>query len=167
MTLSGWSESERDAGHDELQAEVYRFLKRAEPATTKIAARGGAPDRVFRRASIEVEYPFVRENRVIGFADVCEVWHEEKTDRLTVGGVLYKVFEIKPRIYSVGAIIRQCKATRQLMLSVGNYHNSGWSGPALCRVTAVVPHDDPKVALLKEMFENDGYVWAWGGIGQP
>jgi len=132
-------------------------VKNGDPQPIKLAGE------IFDRKRVEVEYPFIHEGRILGFADVCEIWAGERPQ--FSGGhprTFYQVFEIKPRIYSVGAVIRQCKATEQLILKLKPHHFG--ASENLCTIVPVVPHDDPKIDLLKEMYS--GKVWGWKGSTQ-
>jgi hypothetical protein len=147
MTPSGWGEDAqgRDAGHDEMQARCYRdWLKRIEKGFTL----GGSK---FLADKVYVEHPFTDAGRLIGFADIAV--------RFVADGDRPEWFwwyeEIKPRIYSVGAVIRQCEATEVNALRAikssrraNGYHRRE---PDFV-VYAIVYEDDPKAALLKELY---------------
>ena len=166
MTPSGWGDAaqERDAGHDEMQARVYRDLLRMTEAKEFVIRRRvnqfSSERKDFIANYVEVERPFVADGRLIGFADIAvQFKHEEeyghtKEIRRTIWWLYY---EIKPRIYSVGAVIRQCKATE---INAGRAQTaaqrarSGSSEGTGFDVMAVVYDDDPKTELLRELYPS-------------
>jgi hypothetical protein len=146
MTPSGWGDDaqSRDAGHDEMQARSYRdWRKRIEDSFTL----DGDGKKKFVADTVYVEHPFMDAGRLIGFADIAVRfvaddewfwWYEE----------------IKPRIYSVGAVIRQCLATEVSAQRAikSSRRGNGYHGRAPDFVVyAVVYRDDPKAALLREL----------------
>jgi hypothetical protein len=158
MTPSGWHEDaqSRDAGHDEMQAGVYRFMeskwqKRLEKTEYNKTA-------VYERAGIYFECPFYKDGRIVTFIDVC-VTFAKLRDEKQLGGHKNIIFcyEIKPRIYSVGATIRQCRATKHAVLTGSFYRQNGQWGSSRdetpeVHVSPVVPYDDPKLDLLAEFW---------------
>jgi hypothetical protein len=161
MTPSGWGDDAqgRDAGHDEMQAAVWRHLKKLPDHQVSLDKETNK----FKRRSVDVEFPFVQDGRIIGFADVCEVFAEISDDSTKwTRGIYYIVYEIKPRILSVGAILRQCQAARQMVWSLhGGRHDPNFKKP-YCSVVAVVPSDDKKFGLLLEMADFDVLPWGVG-----
>lgn len=162
-TPSGWHDdaSSRDAGHDEMQAAMLRWWRRnaEEPI---LDCWPGEAVRDFFLTSVSVEFPFLGfRGRVAGFADLAlqfgsrETPEEEakRTANYYAGPYAPRVImafaELKPRIGSVGGLIRQCAVTRILARD----HFRAWSTPPKVEVWAVVYEDDPKVGLLEEMFE--------------
>jgi O-acetylhomoserine/O-acetylserine sulfhydrylase-like pyridoxal-dependent enzyme len=63
------------------------------------------------------------------------------------------IFEVKPTIHSVGAVIRQCKAIRHIV---------GLTDLKCASVIPVVNSSDPKFSLLREMMP-EVIGWADGG----
>lgn len=122
MSPSKWHEDarDRDAGHDEMQLAVLERFR---------ASRDCWP-----------EMPIIdRRNRVLAFADiaVCQV---DDTGRKS-----WAFIELKPRIHSCGALIRQCKAIEMAAKR---------AGIGDCRVTACVYDDDPKLELLRSLYDD-------------
>jgi hypothetical protein len=134
----------RDAGHDEMQAEVWRWLNK-QRATVSLTSDG--PTREFTFAVANVEEPLYVKGRILAWVDVC-ARYESFISANHNSSIIY-AFEIKPKIWSVGAVIRQC-------ITIGSILER--SGSIRSRVTAVVPHDDPKISLLIETY---GDVLAW------
>jgi hypothetical protein len=147
-TPSGWHDDamHRDAGHDAMQHELWKWLK-LTPQWKYLPANVD-PETV--RKSVEFEMPFHSNadryypSAVIAFADVGEVWECNGCTRWLT------LYEVKPKIGSVGAVVRQCEALRN---TLGNYTKN-------FRVIAVVPHDDPKLAMLSDVMGED-HVLAW------
>ena len=142
-TPSGWHDDarKRDAGHDEMQATVLRQWRfRSNPLMVTLL-----PDkqRAFYVQYVEAESPLLSiHGHLAGFADVA-IWltsresEEERAERIArqQGDYqprrLWVFMEVKPRIDSVGAIIRQCRATKLLAKAHGGdlvLHESSASG---------------------------------------
>jgi len=154
MTPSGWENDTRgrDAGHDELQLTIWRYLNK-RPA----APRHTKNDGTFNRIAVTIEHPFMVKGIPIAFADVCEVFRSDKVPYDGYWSYRYVAYEIKPRIYSVGGIIRQCLALEVAIERSGPTMANGKKAEAF--VVPVVLRSDPKVEMLKEMYS--GNVWTW------
>jgi len=167
-TPSGWHDdaSSRDAGHDEMQAMILRWWLR-ERLTIREKWRND-PVRDFFFHLAEVEFPFLGfRGRITGFADIGLCFRTKETDeeeakrtanpygdREYNARFLWVFAELKPRIGSVGAVIRQCRATEVL----AKEHFREWREPPELRLWPIVYNDDPKADLLEEMFDMHGRV---------
>jgi hypothetical protein len=134
---SGWHDDTtgRDAGHDAMQMSVWRFLNNHRIERTAFANAGQV-------ISCAAEMPIIepRSGRILAFADLgVEHRHPE------TGVGYWRFVEIKPRIYSCGGLIRQCRA-----IAVA----ADRAGLGDCRVTALVYKDDPKIEMLREMYPD-------------
>jgi hypothetical protein len=135
--------SDRDAGHDAMQ---MLWLKVAQKDVE--TAKGNVMPAVWTGA----EYPFIAAGRIIGFADIATRFQEpEHDDKQKTRDEFWIFYELKPRIYSVGAVIRQVIATEY----VARRHFKDWRGarPSFA-VVPVVYRDDPKLEMLREMFDG-------------
>lgn len=156
LTPSGWHDdaSNRDAGHDELQAAVYRWLVKCGPKFKRFM-RCNKPSE-YHREGVEIEAPLLLKGSVLCFTDVCATFrHTPDRGR---DEYLLEIFEIKPRISSVGGVIRQCKHMA-ILANRWRPRDSDYHIPQVI-VRAVVPYDDPKISLLSEMY-GASLVWAW------
>jgi hypothetical protein len=138
--------SDRDAGHDAMQLHWLKVaLKDVETGSKVMPA-------VWTGA----EYPFTASGRIIGFADIATRFQEpEHDDKQKTRDEFWIFYELKPRIYSVGAVIRQVTATEY----VAKRHFKEWRGPRPSfAVIPVVYVDDPKLGMLREMFDGDVMV---------
>jgi hypothetical protein len=161
-TPSGWHDDARtrDAGHDEMQAAYFRFWwSDAAPSLTRPRRYGSGTRPYFFRAA-EVEFPFTGyHGRLSGFADIALRFETEETEdeaekrkqwennnrrpEAYKPDVLLVFVELKPHIGSIGAVIRQCKATSILAKQkLGSERFEVW---------AVVYEDDVKAQLLEEL----------------
>ena len=147
MTPSGWHDAtnDRDAGHDDMQLAVYQWAK-SHPEGRRIDLEKYG---IFEHVSVEVEYPFASRKNIVAFADVCEVWRSVEVNYQRFYQYYYVAFEIKPRIRSVGGLIRQCVA---LAHHIGNEHHPNQK-PPLRVVIPAVPHDDAKLATLRKLYD--------------
>jgi hypothetical protein len=153
MTPSGWHDDAhgRDAGHDEMQSGVYRFLDQSEK---QISVKDGGKLVNYDRKYIDFECPFYSDGRIITFVDVCLLFSKSDDKEQDWRDEIILCYEIKPKIYSVGAVVRQCHATAHAVRRGSIY--SGYVRPGekkpLVYVVAVVPHDDQKRDLLAEFW---------------
>jgi len=136
MTPSGWDSDTRyrDAGHDEMQIRVYRDWVGGIAEKYEITRE----ERKYVAYSVQAEIPLVIEkNKLLGFADIGVRFQAED------GRGWWQFYELKPRIGSIGGVMRQCEATDFLLRRIGckNYE-----------VIALVYADDPKAILLEELF---------------
>jgi hypothetical protein len=160
MTPSGWYDDayrSRSVGHDEMQLAVWRHLK-AHPRET-FHHKG----RIFTRRSITLECAFAQKGVIKTFADICETYEESSKNGIFEPATCFVIYEIKPVIASVGAIIRQCTAQRHL-IEYNPANEERWPDGKFyakdeCRVIPVVPHDDKNVGLLREMFGATVLTW--------
>jgi hypothetical protein len=148
-TPSAWGDAaqDRDAGHDAFQADVYRYwINNIGNEAAVLTRHIRDQEFTFVVDKVRIEFPFTENGRLIGFADVA-------VQLLSSHVPWWLYFEIKPRIGSVGALIRQCRATEVLVRRSGN-NGAGWRENF--QVLATVYQDDPKLALLQELY---GEVW--------
>jgi hypothetical protein len=129
----------RDAGHDAMQLDLWRFLNHQRVERKEFSNSGQIID-------CQAEVPIIdpRSGRVLAFADIG-VQHRHPV----TGEEYWRFMELKPRIYSCGGLIRQCRAI-QIAAERG--------GLGSCRVTAVVFKNDPKIEMLREMYPD---VMGW------
>lgn len=125
----------RGIRHEVMQKEFLEFL-RARPT---VAVTSAITSRL-----VEGEYPLVRNGQVISFVDAIEILDVDFLRAVTL-------FEIKPVIDDVYAIVRQCKSQLQLAITLlpANAHN----------LNLIVPHDDPALTDMRAEWPN---TWAWG-----
>ena len=160
MTPSGWHDDarNRDAGHDEMQIAVYDYRR-----SLSLEAMLGRPDNPiegysFCRRGIYFESPLIRDEQILAWGDIIEVW--EKKEGKNPTETTYKIYEIKPKIYSVGAVVRQCVSLRLTGEKCGYYdRHSGRREQLTVLVFPVVRHDDPKLSMLQHVCP----VLAWDG----
>jgi hypothetical protein len=126
MSPSGWHEEglRRDAGHDEMQVGIWRYLRNLG-------------------YDVWLEHPFSLNGRAICFADILVKLPpcDGKEDH-------FKILEVKPKIYSVGATLRQCGAM-EIAIEDWKRKTTGWGGCTF-DVHPAVKVDDPKLELLHE-----------------
>jgi hypothetical protein len=129
-----------------MQANLYRYwVKRIDAKQPIERTMASGVERVLVADAVWVESPFteLRSERLIGFADVAVRFAYINASRAPATTEWWWYFyELKPVIYSVGAVIRQCEAT------IINAKRAGFRN---FDVLALVYEDDPKAALLKEL----------------
>lgn len=123
--------------HDHIQSELTSFLK-SRPWYS-------APDSAQIVPFVEAEYPFTNSGRVIAFADVLEMVN-------LLGITFVNIYEIKPKIDSVFAVLRQVKALLHLakVCIKADYY--------LCFIVGSA--SDPKLPDMRTQWRH---TWGWGG----
>ena len=149
MTPSQWHDDvrNRDAGHDDMQIAVFDYLR-----DLAISREG------YDRQGVWFEHPFLRHGQVIAWADIFEVWDPKPVHQATYPKPAQKYFawEIKPKIYSVGAVVRQCISLE--IAAAAALTGRGGTEPDIT-VCPIVKHDDPKLSALRHVFR----AVAWTG----
>lgn len=141
MTPSGWHDDarNRDAGHDEMQIAVFDWVK--------------DHSRAFGHVETEFEMPLYHRGQIIAWCDIGQ--------RVFREGVAFPahlfIWEIKPKIYSVGAVVRQCIALQQAAEKACT--NEARCLMAEVKVFPVVMVDDPKLSMLRHVF----HAHTWDG----
>jgi hypothetical protein len=155
MTPSGWHDDarDRDAGHDEMQIAVFDHLQ----GNPVVRGMNGYEDRI----GMYFESPFYVRGHIVAWGDIVELW--EKPQYETAKKRRYVVWEIKPKIYSIGAVIRQCRsladvvgASQKDRMTRGSSHNLFYDDPI---VLPIVRSDDPKLSMLRHVCD----AMAWDG----
>lgn len=144
---SAWHDDarDRDAGHDAMQIGFLRLCRRKLSSDNPelITHRG----RQWRLWRVDFEFPLLINDRIVAFVDVLCTFERvpQDGDSEEKQPLWFILHEIKPRIYSVGAVVRQCTALAYAACSAGlkDY-----------RVMPVIDHDDPKKELLKEVWPH-------------
>ena len=137
MTPSEWHDQTRgrDAGHDQMQIDVWQWLTDNPPPVKN-------EGREYRRRKVIFEACFEHTRTITCFADICEVF--DATEKLNSGHVVqwtqYRAYEIKPVISSVGGLIRQLAALSTAIESAVT--------ASKVTVLPVVRLKDPKFDLL-------------------
>ncbi len=138
MTPSGWHDQawRREAKHEAMQRELLAFLRSRSIA--------GLPETPLVRRTVEGEYLITIGRNIVGFADAVEILNIRLQTTVSL-------FEVKPRIDDLFAIVRQAKALLQLAKRAipAEFH--------YCHL--IVPHDDHKLAYLRREWPH---TWAWG-----
>lgn len=144
-TPSGWHDDayrSRDHDHDELHLAVWRRLQKET----------GVPIIGWLRESVEFEFEFNAQERIYAFADLCVAYRYDYEDK-----VFYlDVIEVKPRIHSLGAVVRQCKALKTAIRACLSFEEN--RNFKLYRVMACVPATDPKLEDLRGVYPH---VWGF------
>lgn len=144
LTPSGWHDDARtrDAGHDDMQAEQYRHFVSEIGWRIKRPVFGAEME--FELVRTIVEFPFIANDRCIGFADLGLQFQADDN------GYWWWFIELKPVIYSVGAVIRQCRATI-IQANRAGFSRKEHRGFSDFEVIPAVYRHDPKAALLHEL----------------
>lgn len=153
-TPSGWHDdtSGRDAGHDEMQLHLLQNLSTIMPT---LPTDDGERLVAYRLDGVEAEVPTITEGgNIVAFSDVVALY------KPTPGHGPHSIrvhFELKPRIYSVGACIRQAHAltvaVTRLPKGEAQKHRRSLRSPdqASNQVCLAVYDDDPKLGMLRTM----------------
>lgn len=101
--------------------------------------------------SVIAEFPLLLQGVVVAFADVARIIPDSNSRRF------YQLYEVVPRIYSAGAVVRQCRALRT---AAEHCLRDRVDVAQSISVFAVVPANDPKLDTLRAMYDET-LVLAW------
>lgn len=156
-----YDSARHDAGHDEMQLAVLNMVMNDKglPIPTRSVIKqlndGVREESKISETDLTVrtkaEMMFSSEGRRSFFVDVCQTYTNVKPNYNGIRECRFiAAYELKPKIYSCGAIIRQIQMLRQRLFA--------WS-PYGCRVI-VIPvlfKNDPKLDLFSQMC--DAFIW--------
>mgnify|MGYP000852429685 FL=1 len=148
MTPSDYSNSS-SLEHDAMQAGVFEWLR--DHGRTTMNGKDGEKVVPLKRAGIWVETPIKIGGALRGFIDILERWEpaEANVSRLQ----LYIAYEIKPRLTSIGGLIRQMHAEKILIEQwASNQSSIVWTVP-------VVRIDDEHLSLLRRLWSKPVGLW--------
>jgi hypothetical protein len=150
MTPSQWEQG-RSPEHDALQADVLEWLRAQprDPVPLRLRGRTVQVERVQTNCEVLLSI----RGRIAGFCDIVD-WWQEVGPTSKPARIVY-VYEIKPRITSAGAIVRQLRATEYLF--------EKWLveevTPAEVRIAPVVPINDPNIGMLRRLWSGPVFMW--------
>ena len=152
---SGWHDSAmaRDAGHDEMQIAVCEHLRAQPSSPMTVNGKQFVVDEVF------IEAPIMRGKMIVAWCDVLRTWKEDAQKYRPAR--LFDMFEIKPAIHSVGAVIRQCQS---LEIVAESTFLDGEAPGSAARVFPIVRAADPKLSLLRRGWGGGVLVWDGGTL---
>jgi len=138
LTPSGWHDAarRRDAGHDAMQHLVWRVLQDGV---------GDVTDGYVLR-DVVAEFPIYVSGgpkRILAFADIARIWYHEN------GNCRLDLFEIKPRIDTIGGILRQCETLQAMTRGT----------PRVTQIICVWK-SDPKLAMLQDLAQGRFLIMA-------
>ncbi len=164
----------REEGHDAMQLAVFRHLRSGAMAKRICNARFGYKDvRALECERMWLSAEMLYSGRFgVTFADIAMRYAVPQTDTDKDGKAVRHdddlvdlILELKPRIISAAAVIRQVEMMRHKIRQFTPWReNRGYVSHApeyRFSVVPVVPRDDPKLAELLELF--DGQVAGWDG----
>lgn len=157
MTPSQYGEG-RSLEHDRMQADVLEHLRKHMDGK-EITYKYYGEEFVMQSVAVWPEVMLSAGKTVLGFVDILQKWQPRNAEEKlkSRGPTVYYLYEIKPRITTVGGLIRQMQAETAL---VERWHEQiGIAGGCKTRVFPVVKHDDPEVGLLRRLWHGPVLVW--------
>lgn len=150
----------RSPDHDALQVSAFRWFS-ASPAASKLrwTPRYRKEPEIYERSYTIAEYALRCDGRISAFVDLVQIYQREEPHPVqkTVTRQVWFLHEIKPRIDTVGGLIRQCRTLDHHAEKALPRSNLG-DCPEF-RVIPLVPHDDPALPDLEAMW--GGYIETW------
>ena len=147
---SAYAEADRRGpDHDAMQIAFYRWRLKAR----RRHQAEEWEDKKYTVHSIEPEMPILGKYGIRGFADVAEGWQQIGAPE---GVELLVVYEIKPKIFSCGALIRQLKVLKNI---VSNYAVAQINFKLAVITAAVLRADDPKLPDFRELWSGPIFLW--------
>lgn len=158
----------RTPEHDEMVASVYEFLQeRGCPFEPGYRMRYGDRKKIHTYANGWAECEKMYVGKRTFFADVAVVRWSDDSSGYSLRDSEHRyshhlILEIKPKIYSAGAVLRQVKAQQNLInewcedLTERNGDKSAWGTAA-----PVFKRGDPLIDLFERMIEKDMTYFVW------
>lgn len=150
MTPSDYSNG-NSLEHDRMQADVLDYIREHGMKETMFQRRGNEIPMI--RVGVWPEVAIKVNGTLRGFIDILERWEPaDKSAPHAVSG--YLAYEIKPRLTTIGGLIRQMRAEELLI----EQWRSGTSGLEV-RTMPIVMHDDPEIPLLRRLWHGAVATW--------
>lgn len=148
MTPSDYSNSS-SLEHDAMQASVFEWLR--DHGRQTMNRRDGERVVALKRVGIWVEVPIKIGGSLRGFVDILEKF--EPSDAGVRRPLVYLAYEIKPRLTSVGGLIRQMHAEGILIAQ--------WAKESSSNIVSVpvVRSNDEHLPLLKRLWTGPVARW--------
>jgi hypothetical protein len=156
MTPSEYGEG-RSLEHDRMQADVLEWLQ-ANGLKTRTLRVDNKEIEITRKGPW-AEVMLTHDGNIRGFVDILERW-VPATDKDSLGrpvhGLWIMAYEIKPKITTVGGLIRQMRAEEAIIEKC--YRTQDIYRPMAC-VVPVVNHNDPELPLLRRLWLGSVLLW--------
>ncbi|MFU0504136.1 hypothetical protein [Pseudaminobacter sp. NGMCC 1.201702] len=158
---------DRTPEHDQMVVEVYEYIKMRGLPYRPVYTPAGGGHQEYENSWVECEKMYV--GRRTFFADIGVVkWSNHKGGRLTPSKYSHHlILEIKPKIYSVGAVIRQVKAQQHLINgwceALGDRGGLG-STTSWGKAAPVLAANDPLLDLFSRAVEHGFTYFVWDGV---
>lgn len=153
---SAWGDVTRSPGHDEMQFGVADWLREnfLNDGYTPPCTESEDKPRLLKYKIVECEKPIIVDGRIVSFADI-------ELRMFGPGSDYTMAYEIKPRVDSVGAILRQLHAQAHLIRATMPPQPSyaQWQDMWL-----VIRANDPKRALMQKAYSKT-LVWTGSTVG--
>lgn len=156
MTPSDYSNG-HSLEHDRMQADVLEWLR--EHGTKKITATHKGEKIELERYGPWAEVSLVIDGNIRGFVDILERWAPVVPEgKQSSPSKLRRMvaYEIKPKLTTVGGLIRQMRA-EELLLEKWASGDSPWD--LYVNTIPVVNHDDPELPLLRRLWAGPVALW--------
>jgi len=148
MTPSDYSNG-NSLAHDRMQADVLDWI--LEHGITECVIKSRTEEVEMRRGGCWPEVPLNIKGVLRGFVDILERWEPVKIS-VPKTPVHYQAYEIKPRLTTIGGLIRQMRAEELLI--------EQWAGFGVkVVIVPVVMHDDPELPLLRRLWSGEVLMW--------
>lgn len=152
-----------DAGHDEMQLAVLRYL-RASHKTLNVQKSYDKEPTIYNLASSQAERAFCCKSGRRFFADIAMEYTFTQPSVINRGSTATnsytRLYVIVPVIHSAGAVLRQVAMLQHNMREWFAGQPRDWYGD--CAVYTVARYDDPKAQLLADLGRN--IVFTWDGL---
>jgi hypothetical protein len=147
MSPSQW-ENGGSPAHDEMQADIFEYLSNCAPEPARIPRDGECVE--YQRGFVIPEMLIPgKKGGIAGFADIGVFYRSGEGDHA------WHLYEIKPSMQSVGGLIRQCRALKEIA-EVG-------LAPRIkslkLMVSPTVKSDDPLLPMLRRLWTGHIAVW--------
>jgi hypothetical protein len=143
--------------HDRMQADVLEWLLKHGKKRTACAHWGEQVE--LERHGPWAEAPLIVDRNLRGFVDILEVWHpttEKDGKGRTINVRRAVAYEVKPRLTTIGGLIRQMRAEEALLERSDIFKPSS---ERFVNTVPVVNHNDPELPLLRRLWAGSVAIW--------
>ncbi len=142
--------------HDRMQADVLDWL-REHGLKVRTIQHDGAGINLHRHGPW-AEVSLKVKGTIRGFVDILERWSSDGAKDARghpVRKTQYIAYEIKPRITTVGGLVRQMRAEADLIEQA--FSENHFDDRVV--VIPVINHDDPELPLLRRLWPGAVAIW--------
>jgi hypothetical protein len=144
--------------HDRMQADVLEWIRQHGQRT---AFHNHYGDRVeLKRVGVWAEAAIAIDGKMRAFVDILERWEpvaEKDSKGRHIGVRRFVAYEVKPKLTTIGGLIRQMQAEELLLEQWGRSRDLHYT--VHVNTVPVINHNDPELSLLRRLWPGAVAIW--------